>query len=116
MDENRNLVVTNGDLVITPTSVEGIKQNIKQRLQTLKGEYFLDRTRGLPWFQIILRKNPNSNLVSTLFKETILNTEGVTKLNAFSLYFNSKTRKVEVTWEATVFTGEIINGEEVLNG
>jgi len=112
-DEDRNFVIVNGDLVITRTEAEGIAQNIKQRLRTLKGEWFLDRTIGLPYFEIILEKNPNSNIVATLFKKTILETQGVARLNKFSLSFDSKNRTSDITFEVTTVSGETILETEV---
>ena len=111
LDKDMNLVIEGGDLVLTGNSPESVGQSIAQRLRTIKGEYYLDRTRGLPWFEMILRKNPNSHLVSTLFKTTILETNGVTKLNKFNYYFDTKARIVNVTFTVTVATGETLTSE-----
>jgi hypothetical protein len=114
IDEDRNFVINNGDVSMTPTDDEGIAQNIVQRLRILKGEWFLDRTVGLPYFEIILEKNPDSNLVATIIKNTILETKGVTKLNKFSLYFDNKARKASVTFEVTTENGATLANSEEL--
>lgn len=113
IDLDNELVLENGDLVLTTSETDNIAQNIRQRLRVLKGEWFLDRTLGLPYFETILEKNPNSVLVATLFKQTILETRGVTKLNTFSMtYDNNNLRELVVTFEATITTGDILYFEE----
>ncbi len=114
INRENKLVIVDGDLVITPTTVDTIAQNVRQRLRILKGEWFLDRTKGLPYFEVILEKNPRSEVVITLFKNTILDTKGVTKLNYFDLSFNNSERKLNLEFQATVTTGEVIYFEEQL--
>ena len=72
INQENELIIENGDLVLTTVAVDNISQNTRQRLRIFKGEWFLDRTLGLPLLDTILEKNPNSVLVSTLFKQTIL--------------------------------------------
>lgn len=114
MGQDNELVLVNGDLVLTTTDMDNIYQNIKQNLRIFKGEWFLDRTLGLPYFESILIKNPNSALVATLYKNKILETKGVTKLNAFSMEFDSASRQLSVTFEATITTGEVLYFEETI--
>lgn len=109
---DNELVLVNGDLVLTTVELDNISQSIRQRLRIFKGEWFLDRTLGLPYFESILVKNPSSALVATLFKNTILETKGVTKLNTFSMEFDTVNRKLSVTFEATITTGEVLYFEE----
>jgi len=112
IDSNNELVIENGDLVLTTSESDNVAQSIRQRLRTFKDEWFLDRTLGLPHLSTILEKNPNSALVTTLFKKIIIETKGVTKLNRFKLDFLSTERKINVTFEATITTGEILYFEE----
>jgi len=115
MDENGNFLFDgSGDIVMTSTEADGVAQSITQRLRRLKGEWFLDRTKGVPYFEIILEKNPNSKLVSEILKKVILETEGVAKLNRFSLYFDTTNRQASVTFQVTTTAGETAASNEVL--
>ena len=110
-DENE-LIISNGDLVLTTEDNDAIPQHLRQRLRVLKGEWFLDRTIGLPYFDLIMEKNPSSKLVAAVFKKTILDTPGVLKLNSFDLSFDRINRKVSVSFEATISNGTVINFED----
>lgn len=112
IDENNELVLENGDLVLTTTELDNITQHLRQRLRVFKGEWYLDRTLGLPYFKTILVKNPNSLLVATVYKEAILGTPGITRLNKYNQAFNREKRTLTITFEATISTGEIIHFEE----
>ena len=109
---DNELVFVNGDLVLTTVELDNISQNLRQRLRIIKGEWFLDRTLGLPYFDIILEKNPNSALVSSLYKTVILETKGVTKLNTFTMTFDPRLRFLTITFTATITTGEILYFDE----
>ena len=112
IDENNELVISNGDLVLTTVATDNIAQSIRQRLRIIKGEWFLDRTLGLPYLDTILEKNPNSLLVTTLYKNQILETKGVTKLNTFNLSFDNKARQLDLTFSVIITTGEVLYFEE----
>jgi len=112
IDANNELVIQNGDLVLTSDEDDAIAQHIRQRLRVIKGEWFLDRTLGLPLFDLILEKNPNSNLVATLFKQIILETPGVTKLNTYTQDFDKRARTLTISFEATFSTGSTLPFEE----
>ena len=109
---DNELLISNGDLVLTTSDLDNIYQNIRQKLRIFKGEWFLDRTLGLPFFESILEKNPNSAFVATLFKNIILETQGVTKLNTFTMDFEGVNRKLFVAFTATIITGEVLYFEE----
>ncbi len=95
LDNNGDLAIVNGDLVLTSGS-DAIRQHIEQRLKTFLGEWFLDLSTGVPYFQEILKKNPNIQIVDGLFKQTILDTPGVIELMQFELDLNAADRTLKV--------------------
>ena len=90
-----DLELLNGDLQLT-SSDDAIRQHIVQRLKTFLGEWFLDLSVGVPYFQEILKKNPNAQVVDGIFKQTILDTPGVVELLEFELDFEAASRKLKV--------------------
>ena len=106
-----DLTLVNGDLQI----VDGgnwVQQSIKQNLQAILGEWFLDRTVGLPWFDEILQKGTSSNRVKQLLIREIVNTKGIEKLNTLNINVDNRTRQASVSFEV-VALGTVITGNEV---
>lgn len=106
-----DLTLVNGDLQL----VDGgnwVQQSIKQNLQTLLGEWFLNTAVGLPWFDEILQKGTSQNRVQQLLIREIVNTNGVEKLNALNVNVDNRTRQARVTFEAQAL-GTVITGNEV---
>lgn len=106
-----DLTLKNGDLQL----VDGgnwVQQSIKQNLQTLLGEWFLDTTIGLPWFDEIMQKGTSENRIKQLLIREIANTQGVEKLNSLIINVDNRTRRGTVTFEVQAL-GTIITGNEV---
>ena len=100
-DDLKNLLIVNGDLVLTSKS-EAVKQHLSQRLKMFVGEWFLDLSEGVPYYQNILIKNPNPNIIDGLLKDTILSTPGVDELLSFNLDFDAGLRKLTVDFSIRV--------------
>jgi hypothetical protein len=105
-EQTYDLDLVNGDLVLTQSD-DAIRQLIVQRLRTFLGEWFLDLSVGVPYFQDILKKNPNIQVVDGVLKQTILDTPGVVELLTFELDFESGTRKLKVDCSIRTRTGVI---------
>ncbi len=80
-----------GDLVIgdfidhTVTGIDALVQRLKIRLLVFLGEWFLDETRGVPYFQEILEKGTSYDQISDAIKLVIAQTEDVKKINYFTI-------------------------------
>jgi hypothetical protein len=77
-----------------------VTQKLRQRLRFFLGEWFLDRRLGVPYFETIFVSNPDLALLSSLFRQTILQTRGVGSLNSVALRFDRKTRILFVSFQA----------------
>lgn len=106
LDDEGDLVLENGDLVLS-TGQEAIKQNILQRLRAYKGEWFLNIEDGVPYFQDILKKNPNPRAVDGAFKVAILGTPGVTELTSFDLKYDTVTRGLKLSFSVNTIEGSV---------
>lgn len=106
-----DLLVVNSDLVLTSDSdVNGtnpVLQDILQRIQYFLGEWFLDNTQGLPWFQQILVKNPNQSAIDAIFKNVILGTPGVLQLSSYNFSPNPGIRVLTVFFNAVTTSGTV---------
>ena len=93
----------NGRDIVMAVGVDLLVQRLKYRLQSIKGEWFLTTSYGLPYYEYILKK-PFDKLVAThQFKKMILNTPGVDQLLQFDLRLNRATRRLQVWF--TVLSG-----------
>ena len=112
LDDDGDWLVTNNQLQ-TVTGADEIAQKIKNRLRAFRGEWFLDVRVGMPWFEKILKKNPNPAEVETIITEEIVNTDGVLNVRDIELSLDNLTRKLRVDFSAEVIDG-VINFSEVL--
>jgi len=103
--ESSNLSFVNG--------ADEVTQLLRQRLTTFFGEWFLDTTIGVPYYQEVFKKNPNPIAIESAFKNEILNTPGILELSQFQLDIDSSLRELTVTLEA-VSTDGVIDFSEVL--
>lgn len=96
----------NGDLYLT-SGIEAVRQRLRQDLRMFLGEWFLDLDYGVPYFQDILVKNPNPQIVEGIIKIKILESPGVLELTAFSADINNASRQLTVDFTVRCFDGEI---------
>lgn len=104
--ETGDLVLEDGDLLLD-SGQEAIQQNLYQRLKCYKGEWFLDLSDGVPYYQDILKKNPNPLTVDAALKTAILGTPGVLELTSFNLNLDTVTRTLYLDFIVDTIEGEI---------
>ena len=103
LDGSGNIAV-----LVDPSAL--LAQRIQCRLQTFKGECFLDRSIGVPYFTEILKKSPDLGRVMSLLAAVIATVEGVKKTLALELKFNQGTRQLNVDFRVLGDSGEIAEG------
>lgn len=103
--QNPDLAIVAHELVLV-TDDEAIAQQLRTRLKFFLGEHFLNVSLGLPFYREILKKNPNLNLVRSIFREAILTTPGVVSVEELFLEINGATRTLEISFKARIDTGE----------
>lgn len=103
-----DLDLSTADLQIV-TDDDAIVQHLVIRFQFFKGEWFLDRRVGIPYFTDVLIKNPSLANVRNLITQTILTTPGIAELQELTLDLNSTTRKLDVAFIALKDDGEILD-------
>jgi hypothetical protein len=112
VDSTWDLEISNADLVII-TQKDALRQFLKQRLQMFFGEWFLDSSLGVPYFQEIMTKQPAFEAVDAIFKRQILETPGITQLDEFNLEYDNVNRTLSLSFRANSTEGVIDFNEEV---
>lgn len=110
MDTN-DLAIDNFDLSLVD-GLNQIRQKLKIRLQFFYGEWYLDTTKGVKYYEEILIKNPLLEKVSSILKTTILETPGVNDLLSFDMSY-SVNRQLSVSFSVDTVSG-ILTMNEVL--
>lgn len=107
-----------GDLVIgdfvdhVVTGLDALVQRIRIRLSVFLGEWFLDETRGVPYFQEILEKGTSYDQISDGIKLVIAQTPEVKSITFFKIQDSEViNRKIIISFGVSSTLGDAqVNG------
>ena len=91
-------VVVAGELVFVD-GAEYIAQSLQERFRFFMGEYKYDVNFGMPYFQQILIKGFNANIIRGAFTNMALSCPGVSAVKSLTLDFNHSARSMAVNIE-----------------
>ena len=91
--------------VFTTTTSENLAQRLKIRLQTFKGEWFLDGTIGIDYFNQIAGKNRSKAAVDAIIQGEILKEQEVLQITAYSSVVDKTTRKITIQFTVRTVDG-----------
>ena len=111
-NDGNDIVLQNGDYCLTSDTniAEGIRQDVKARLLTFEGEYFLDLSGnqvGVPWIQTRLQK-PGLDEVDSIIRAFIEDTPGVSSVESLLFNFTRSDRKMEIQFTALTNAGSLV--------
>lgn len=101
-----DLALVNGDLAFVDGS-EYTRQLIQCRFRMFLGEWFLDVREGVPYYQEILVKNPNREVVQSVFRDVLKNTPGVQEIDTFEVVLDRETRALRFNFVCQTDDGAI---------
>lgn len=87
-----DITFENGDLVLTSPDTHEIAQRVNLRLNTNFGEWFLDVSAGVPYFQRFLKTKKSEHALVEFLTDYITSTEGVAGVSDVQWDFNKATR------------------------
>lgn len=96
-----DLVLDKNGVLLTLGNSEApalLSQRIRHRLQTFKGECFLDRSVGVPYFSEIMKKDPDLGRIRSLLASVVAGVQGVVKILSLDLVFTRRTRQLSVAF------------------
>ena len=109
---DHDILIKDGDFLLIDNADRHSHQ-IKVKLLTFLGEWFLDTTWGVPYLEYILVKQPNQELIKQILSEQILSVDDVKSLNALELDYQVKVRTLIINYEVSTEYG-LITRKEVL--
>ena len=107
------------DLSISPSGdiipVYSIPQAILVRLKWIEEEWRFNTDIGFPWFSMVLKKNPNIDLITQTIRNTILEVEGVNEAKVDLVKYDVHKRTISFRYMAKTDTEEFVK-EVVIGG
>lgn len=90
---------------VTQPFTENVAQRLRIRLLSFEGDWFLDTTYGIPWWQRILGQKPTKSAIDQILQQEILSENGVKELVSFNSSFVN--RKYSASFQVRVVNGEV---------
>ena len=78
--------------MVTRKATEVVAQRLKIRLRTWLGEWFINTTYGVPYYERVFKKQSSKTTVDNIFREQILQEPGVLELLTFNSTLDAYTR------------------------
>lgn len=98
------------DLLGRTSFVDGadrIAQQINTALLAFLGEWFLDTTFGVPYFEDVLVKSPDRASIEAIFRTRIRAVPGVNRVRALDLQIERQLRVLRVAYDADTAAGRL---------
>ena len=105
---------SSGDLAIPVIFLAGrdaVTQRLNSRFLLFKSEWFLDKRKGVPYYEKVFVKNPNLRLLRSLFRDIILRTPGVRRVLKFTGTLDTVAREYSINFEAEMSDGSIFRSQ-----
>jgi hypothetical protein len=82
-----------------------VAQAVRCELRTFAGEYFLDRSRGVPYLAAATGKGRNPYALGAVVKAAILGVPGMRSVDSMNFLFDKATRSLSIAWTGTTVYG-----------
>ena len=115
LDDNHDIKVEGGNVSFL-TGIDAIRQHLGNRLQVFKGEWFLDESIGIPFFDEVKKKNPDIAVLNAIFSSAILQTPGIVSLDELNFDLDGAARELRIQFSARTITGEAITDTVAVGG
>lgn len=100
--DTHDLVFINGHCPVTQLLVDIVAQRLKITLYTFLGEWFLDTTIGVPYFQQIFGKIRSKVTIDLIFQRIISADADVIEILSFESTLSSSDRGYSMTFQVRV--------------
>lgn len=110
-----DLTLTTGrNLAVVENAEDALAQKLATKLRMFAGEWFLDRSLGVPFYESILKKNVDINNVNTIFRAQILTTPGVAEIVSFETELDRDLRKYTINFTVRTTAGQTVVGGVII--
>jgi len=105
-----------GDLELvrgTVYLVEGppaIRQKLAARFKFFLNEWFLDQRQGVPYYRDVFVKDPDLDVIRSLFRRIVAECPGVLSIVRFAVVYDEVARALTYDFAAKVTGGDLVIG------
>jgi hypothetical protein len=114
--QTNTFVRGNGRFRFTESNLEYMRQKVHHAVSIFLGEWFLDRTLGIPYIPTGDEKHMHRRLIETALQVRITSVKGVTKLLSFTTTLDKVSRTLRVTFAVQIDNGETFDDTVDIEG
>jgi len=107
LDSSGDLLINNNLLELTDTIEEDTSQRLSIKLKTFRGEWYLDLSEGIPYFQRIFKNGTPKQVVDSIFRSAINSDEQIQRITSFSSEITNSVYRM--SFQALSNSGELVN-------
>ena len=100
--DTNDIIFVNGQCPVTQRLTDVVAQRLKITLYTFLGEWFLDTSIGVPYFQQIFGKVRSKSTIDLIFQRIIANDPDVIEILSFESELAASTRGYTMTFQVRV--------------
>lgn len=97
LDRSHDLELSKDNDAILVDGVQRIAQQVKVTLLTFLGEWFLDETWGIPYFEKILIKSPSRAEIENIIRAKVRDVPGVTAVPRVEVEIDAQARQGRIS-------------------
>jgi len=102
-----DLDLVNGD-VAWISGIRMRRQQVAARFQFFLGEWFLDTRKGVPYFRDVFVKNPNVDVIRSVFRKVLELSPGVLATPRFDVQLDDVARQCSFDFLAITDAGDLV--------
>jgi len=105
LNDKHDMTLTGTDLSLV-SDLDYILQKLSIRLLFFYGEWYLDTTAGIRFYDHVLVKNPDITLIDSLIKGVILGTDGVLEIVSYQSVYDNAARSLMIETQLRTTYGD----------
>lgn len=103
--ESGDVIFSNGETLTSQDLSHSVTQRLYVHFRTFKGEWFMDNTYGVPWFQLLGKKGITKSYVDRVLQEEAFKVRGVKEIVSWESSLDVRKRHYEVVFTVKTSTG-----------
>lgn len=113
--QNLKIDQTTGDLSFKAGQIEqtygadAVGQGVSTDLKTFLGEFWLDRTFGIPYYELVFVKGTDLSAIKTMYVQKILSRDEVKEVTRFEMDIDGTNRTLRILLAMTTSEGFVDN-------
>jgi hypothetical protein len=114
LNASGDLDVASGALVLV-SGGEETRQRLSAKFRFFLGEWFLDRGRGIPYFESVFIRNPRLPVLEELFRRVLRDDPGVREVVRVAFDYDPPTRTLRLSFELLLASGEQLTDAQTID-